>query len=268
MAGMQVLSPRLQLFPQQQLNTVATQVEGNGHPSSRTPPPVKKEHVDLPQVTPTSTSKPRAMLAPGHTYVGIMIHGRLQPINTRTTPVSPVTNTINQYRFPSQLVAPCRAQIEVYKALRKGSTASSINQDLLATSINIPRVVDSARPTDREQLHERANNHPHCRHQGEPLYYLTAGARDHRGVAAQYLPEVRFELMPPVYSLPGPVYDDVPALIEDEYQRLVRFSVQRKQQQAEARSQGELVAGFTARDGKVVRDYHCCCCCCCCCVHL
>lgn len=161
------------------------------------------------------------------------------------------TTTIDQRRFPSKLIEPLRAQIHVYKAFRKGSMAESIDQNMLAISTNVPRVVDSARPTNREELKERASQHPQCRHQGEPLYYLTAGLRDHRDVAPQYLPEVRFELMPPNDSLPGPAYDDVPSLIEDEYQRLVRYAVQRKQQQAEARSRGQLVAGFTARDGKV-----------------
>lgn len=158
---------------------------------------------------------------------------------------------MQSHRFPPELLPATRAQIHVYKAFRKGAMAASMDQDTLATAKNVPRVVDSARPTDKAELAKRASEHPQCRHQGEPLYYLTAGAREHRGVGDQYLPEVRLELMPPSYSQPGPTYDDVPALIEEEYQRLLRFAVQRKQQQAEARSRGEMVAGFTARDGKV-----------------
>ncbi len=65
-----------------------------------------------------------------------------------------------------------------------------------------------------------------------------------------YLPELQMDLMPPNPSLPHP-HDDLPALIHSEYQRLTQYAVRRKQLLAEKQSKGALVAGFTARDGKV-----------------
>lgn len=58
------------------------------------------------------------------------------------------------------------------------------------------------------------------------------------------------ELMPPNHALPQPC-DDIPALIDAEYHRLTQYAIQRKQSLVEKQSKGLLVAGFTARDGKV-----------------